>query len=103
MNSQMKVMMIATLHSHLRVFAVSLALAAVALVGQPAMAQELAPEHLALARKYVDLTDKSAIYELTIVQTGIDTMRTILAQNPDIGEQVNTAVENTPTAYKDRK
>ena len=47
----------------------------------PAMAQEVPPEQLALARKYVELTDRSAIYEVTLVETGVQTMRQIIQQN----------------------
>jgi uncharacterized protein len=45
----------------IRVFlAILLAVATVA-IAAPAMAQELAPEHLALARRYVDLTDRGSV------------------------------------------
>lgn len=76
-----------------------------AFVALPAVAQqqELSPEHLALARKYVDLTDKSGIYEATIVQTGIDTRRTLLRQNPGISEQVDDAIGKVIASYKDKK
>ena len=69
----------------------------------PALAQEVAPDHLALARKYVDLTDKSAIYEVTLVQTGIETMRTLLSQNPEMMDQVDTAVGKVLEQYKGKK
>lgn len=76
-----------------------------ALGGLPASAQEqeLAPEHLALARKYVDLTDKSGIYEVALVQTAVETMRTILSQNPEITQPVDTAIGKTLEGYKGRK
>jgi uncharacterized protein len=81
--------------------AAMLALAVVA----PAAAQqsELAPEHLALARKYVDLTDKSDIYAVSLVETAVRTMSTILRTNPDIQDPVNAAIEKTLTTYKERK
>ena len=66
-------------------------------------AQELAPEHLALARKFVDLTDKAAVYEVVLVQVGIDTMRTLIAQNPDKFEVVDLAITNVLDSYKARK
>lgn len=69
----------------------------------PSAAQELAPEHLGLARKYIDLTDKSAIFEVTLVETGIETMRTILSQNPELTAAVDTAVGKTLETYKGRK
>lgn len=71
----------------------------------PANAQqsELAPEHLALARQYVDLTDKGGLYEIALVTTGVETMRTILTQHPDLTEPLDTAITTTLTAYKERK
>lgn len=69
----------------------------------PAISQELAPEHLALAREYIDLTDRAAIYEVTLVQTGIETMRTIVTQNPGIREQVDTAIGEVLKTYAGQK
>ena len=69
----------------------------------PVSAQELAPEHLALARKYVDLTDKSAVYEVTIVQAGINTMKQFIQQNPEISKQLDAAITATIDEYKGRK
>lgn len=68
----------------------------------PASAQELAPEHLALAREYVDLTNRAAIYEVTLVETGIETMQTIVSQNPEIADQVDTAIGEVLKSYADR-
>jgi hypothetical protein len=77
----------------------------VALIGLavPAMAQEVAPEHLALARKYVDLTDRAAIYETTLVETAIESMRQIISQNPEISVQTNEAISKVLEDYKGRK
>ena len=69
----------------------------------PAMAQEVAPEQLALARQYIDLTDRAAIFETTMVQAGIDTMRQIVQQNPELLDQTNTAVGKILEEYKGRK
>jgi len=77
--------------------------AATVTAAAPAMAQELAPEHLALARRYVDLTDRGAIYETTLVQTGIDTMRQIVTQNPEIIDQTDAAIKGVLEEYRDRK
>jgi len=72
-------------------FAAILSIAVLSL-SLPVAAQELAPEHLALARKYVDLTDKQSVYETTVVQTAIDTTRQILKMNPQIADKLNAAV-----------
>ena len=69
----------------------------------PASAQEVAPEALTLARKYVDLTDRAAIYETTIVQTGIETMQQIVTQNPEIMDQTNDAISKVIEGYKGHK
>jgi hypothetical protein len=71
----------------------------------PSAAQdtEVAPEHLALARKYIDLTDKSSIYEVALVETAVQTMRTIVSQNPEIVEPVNTAITQALDTYKGKK
>jgi hypothetical protein len=72
-------------------------------VAMPASAQEIAPDHLALARKYVDLTDQSSLFEVTLVETGIATMKQILQQNPEITTQVNAAISKVLESYKANK
>lgn len=72
-------------------------------VSAPSIAQEISPEHLALARKYVDLTDKSQIYERALIQTGIDTMRTIVTQNPEIDQETSDAIGQVILSYEDEK
>lgn len=69
----------------------------------PAMAQEVPPEQLALARKYVELTDRAAVYETTLVEIAIGTMRQIVTQNPEVTEQTNTAIGKILEEYKGRK
>ena len=78
----------------------TLALAAVPAIAQD---QELAPEHLALARKYVDLTDKSNVYEVTLVSTAVETMNTLRRQDPNITEAADKAIENTLAVYREQK
>ncbi|MDF2798378.1 MAG: hypothetical protein K0R85_1122 [Devosia sp.] len=69
----------------------------------PAMAQEVPPEQLALARKYVELTDRSAIYEVTLVETGVQTMRQIIQQNPELVDATDKAISKILEEYKGRK
>ena len=69
----------------------------------PAMAQELPPEQLALARKYVDLTDRASIFEITMVEIGIGTMRQIVQQNPELSEQANEVVGSVLEQFRGRK
>ncbi|MET3926136.1 DUF2059 domain-containing protein [Devosia sp. 2618] len=82
----------------------AVALSAVVLaVSLPAMAQEVPPEQLALARKYIDLTDRAAVYEVTLVEIGIGSMRQIVTQNPELIEQTNAAISKVLEEYKGRK
>jgi uncharacterized protein len=68
-----------------------------------ATAQEISPEHLALARKYLDLTDHSGVYEGSVVQAGIDVYQRLLPQNPSVEPQLNKAIETVIASYKGRK
>jgi hypothetical protein len=86
-----------------RVALLFLAMLCLSVAGLPARAQELPPEHIALARKYLDLTDKAGVYEAVLVNTGVETMRTILTQNPDLGEPLDAAITKTLDGYKARK
>ncbi|MDB5562806.1 MAG: hypothetical protein JWN11_2224 [Hyphomicrobiales bacterium] len=80
-----------------------LSLSLMAFSGLPAAAQEISPDHLKLARQYVDMTDKAGIYEGTLVQTAIHTAQTILTQNPGLSTPINTAIEKVLADYKTRK
>lgn len=77
--------------------------AAILAVAAPAMAQEVPPEQLALARKYIDLTDRGAVYEVTLVEIGIGTLRDLTTQNPEIAKETDLAVGKVLQEYKDRK
>ena len=67
-------------------------------------AQELAPEHLALARQYVDLTDKANVYE---VIAGPGRHRQPCARSwrrtPTSHDVVDAAITKILEAYKERK
>lgn len=72
----------------------------------PAVAQqvqEISPEHLALARKYIDLTDQGAVYEATVVSAGVRTYETLLPTNPEIAKPLSTAIGKIIKTYRDRK
>lgn len=75
-----------------------------AFVAVPAMAQqELAPDHVAMARKYVDLTDKSAVYETALVNVGIETLRTMISQNPELLKPTDEVVAKVLEEYRPKK
>ncbi len=74
-----------------------------AATAMPAQAQEVAPEELALARKYIDLTDRGALFETTIVEMGVGTMRQIVTQNPEIQQQTSDAIGEVVKDYNGRK
>ena len=69
----------------------------------PAFAQELPPEQLALARKYIDLTDRASIFEITMVEIGIGTMRQIVQTNPELSEQADETVGAVLEEFRSRK
>jgi len=93
------------------VFAAMLSLSVSAGLAVPSFAQdtpaaqpaEVSPEALAMARKYVDLTDHGGIYETAIVRAGINTYQQLLPQNPTIAEPLNAAIETVISSYKDKK
>ena len=66
----------------------------------PAAAQEIAPEHLAIARKYVDLTDKSGVFATMLLSTAVDTMKTIVSLNPELVEPTDKAITKTLDSYR---
>lgn len=81
-------------------FAASLALALAAGAVAPASAQEISPDQLALARKYVDLTNKAQIYEAMAVLAAEKTSRTLVGQNPGLETQINDAIGKALEARK---
>ncbi|HEY8595169.1 MAG TPA: DUF2059 domain-containing protein [Devosiaceae bacterium] len=63
------------------------------------VAQEVSPDQLALAHKYVELTDTAKVFENTMGQTAIETMRTVMRTNPDIGEKAKNAITKVLDSY----
>ncbi|KKC34272.1 hypothetical protein WH91_03815 [Devosia psychrophila] len=83
--------------------AVALSAVLITVAMPAAMAQEVPPEQLALARKYIDLTDRASVYEITLVEIGIGTMRQIVQQNPELSDKTDAAVGKVLEEYRDRK
>ena len=77
--------------------------ASILALSAPAFAQEVSPEQMALARKYVDLTDRSSIFEVTMVETGVETMRQIVQQDPTLVDKTDAAISKTLEEYRGRK
>ena len=90
----------AALRSAALVISVLLAFGAVSL---PARAQELSPEHIALARQYVDLSYRITTFEQSLVKAGIDVSDTILRQNPALEEKSNEAIGKAISYFADQK
>ena len=80
----------------------SLSLAAVnaPVFAQQTQQQEIAPDQLALARKYVDLTNVSNLYGVIVAETAGQTLQQVLKLNPQIGNQANDAVMSVVKDYK---
>ena len=66
----------------------------------PVFAQEIAPEQLALARKYIDLTNKAGIYEAILVNTAAATSKLLSQSNPDITKQIDATIGKVLETYK---
>lgn len=81
----------------------AVSLVAAGLSALPSQAQEIAPEQLALARKYVDLTDRAGVYELTLTQMAVKTFKLFAPQNPNLEEQLKAAITKTIEALKPNK
>ncbi len=69
-------------------------------VAAPAFAQEVSPDQLALARKYIDLTDKVDVFGTTIADIAAQTLGQILKLNPGLGQQATDAVTDVVKTYK---
>jgi hypothetical protein len=66
----------------------------------PALSQEIPPEQLTLARKYVDLTNKAGIYEAILVQTAAQTSKLFSQSNPEISDKIDAAIGKVLDTYK---
>jgi hypothetical protein len=80
----------------------ALALAIALGAAAPALSQEIAPETLALARKYIDLTNKAQIYQAVLAQTAAQTSKLLSQQNPDITDKIDAAIGKVLETYKDK-
>jgi uncharacterized protein len=84
-----------------------LALTAVLLAGAfgaaTAFAQEIDPAQLALARKYVDLTNKGQLYEVLLVQTAQKTSDLFVPQDPKDADKINNAIGKILETYKGKR
>jgi len=64
-----------------------------------ATAQELEPEHLALAKQYVQMTDTGHLYERLIVETTKVNMQALVQQNPEISSSIVQASRDLANQY----
>jgi hypothetical protein len=72
-------------------------------VSAPAMAQEVPPEQLDLARQYVELTDNAGVFEITLVEIGLGSLEQLMQQNPELSEEIDLAVGKVIETYQGRK
>ncbi|WP_404405067.1 DUF2059 domain-containing protein [Pelagibacterium halotolerans] len=79
--------------------------AALALGGTSAASaqQEISPEHLAVARQYVDMTDQAHVFESKLVELGVRVMRTLIQQDPSLAEPVQATVRVAVDEYAEQK
>lgn len=69
----------------------------------PARAQELSPDHVAVARKYVDLSFKITSFEQAIIKAGIDVSDAILRIDPSLEEQSDKAIGDAIGHFAEQK
>lgn len=74
-----------------------------ALAAVPGVAQEIDPAQLALARKYVDLTNKGQIYEVILVQTAQKTSDLFVKQDPKNADKINNVIGEILETYKGKR
>ena len=88
--------------SRLSKLAAAAALAATMAFGAaaPALSQEVSPDQLALARKYVDLTNKAQIYEAILAQTAAQTSKLLSQQDPKNVDKIDAAIGKILETYK---
>ena len=77
--------------------------AVLALAPLPAAAQELTPEHIALAREFVDLTDKANTFEVAVIEVAIDALRTLTQLNPEVADPISAAVDAAVMKFAENK
>ncbi|WP_196259131.1 DUF2059 domain-containing protein [Pelagibacterium limicola] len=65
--------------------------------------QEISPEHLAAARSYIDLTDNANVYEITLIEIGLNVMRILVQQDPALADPVQEAIQTAFDEYEARK
>jgi hypothetical protein len=83
-----------------KLLALMLVLLGMAVIAAPVQAQEIDPAQLALARKYVDLTNKGQLYEVILVQTAQKTSGLFVPQNPTKATEINAAIGKVLETYK---
>jgi hypothetical protein len=66
----------------------------------PALAQEIPPEQMALARKYIDLTNKQGIFESILVQTASATSKLFTQSNPEIADKIDAVIGQVLETYR---
>ena len=80
--------------------AVLLVLLGMAVAAMPARAQEIDPAQLAMALKYVQLTNKGQLYEVILVQTAQQTSNMFSQQDPSKAAQINDVIGKVLETYK---
>jgi len=73
------------------------------LTAAPSLAQEISPDQLALARKYVDLTNKAQIFEAILAQTAAQTSKLLSEHNPDITDKIDATIGKVLETYKGKR
>jgi uncharacterized protein len=83
--------------------AVALSILMSAFMAMPAMSQEITPEQLDLARKFVALNDESGLFEREVIKAGIKAYQEIIPQNPKLAVPLNKVIADVAASFKPRK
>lgn len=65
--------------------------------------QEISPEHLQVARTYVDMTDNAAVYERSLVDIGVSVLRLLIQQDPALADPAQEAITTVYDEYAKNK
>lgn len=65
--------------------------------------QEISPEHLSVARQYIDMTDGANIYELTLIDLSVSVMRILIQQDPALADPLPGVIEDVFEEYLEDK
>jgi hypothetical protein len=68
-------------------------------VAAPAVGQEIPPDQMVLARKYIDLINTSNLFRGVVLKTAIGSFKALTVGHADIEKDISDAVDRTIKSY----